>query len=531
MDFLLAVIPIIVLISLILAFRQSVIVSALVALASVVAIVLARGVDVMTIVAAMTRGVFVASEIMLIVFGAIVMLYVVRSMGLLAHVKKLFMDLSVDYRVHVLLVSFGVIYFIEGAAGFGTPAIIAVPLFMALGFKPVWSVALALIADSIPVSFGAVGLPVIFGVGSIIEPISADPQSVTTQVSLIITIVNILLTALLSLVLVATAVRQRGGSIRHFTEFIPFAIYSSLAVSVPAFAAAFFIGPELPSVIGGLVGMLVIGLMAHKRIGLPKDSHDAAESPAEEVAEERDIVRQDTALMKALSPYALLVVLLVVTRLPYIPLGDWLKSLTIGTSTLFGSAISYSIAPLYSAATILLVCALFALVIFRRHINVRRTLQSAARTIRRPFVALISVLMFVQVFIYSATADVESLPLTIAEVLSDASAGFWPFVAPFVGALGAFVAGSATVSNLIFSGLQHDIALSAHFNVAQMLSLQAMGASIGNIIALHNVVAAVTIAGLSERYSHKIVRANITPMIILLVVLGIIGLLMASAIA
>ena len=158
MDLLLALAPIIVLITLILVFKKSVIFSAFTALLSVVYIVLFRGVEVATVLAAMTRGVFVASEIILIVFGAIVMLYVVRARGLLAHVQRLFMDLSADYRVHVLLVSFGVVYFIEGVAGFGTPALIAVPLFIALGFKPLWSVALALIADSIPVSLSLIPL-------------------------------------------------------------------------------------------------------------------------------------------------------------------------------------------------------------------------------------------------------------------------------------------------------------------------------------------------------------------------------------
>lgn len=525
MDFLLALAPIVILITLILVFRQSVITSALAALASVVAIVLARGVDGLTVAAAMTRGVFVASEIMLIVFGAIVMLYVVRSMGLLAHVKKLFMDLSTDYRVHVLLVSFGVVYFVEGAAGFGTPAIIAVPLFMALGFKPVWSVVLALLADSIPVSFGAIGLPVIFGVGSVIEPLTSDAGSIVTQTSLLVTVVNVGITILLALLLVATAVRQRGGSLRHFTEFVPFAIYSSLAVSMPAFAAAYFIGPELPSVIGGLAGLVIIGVMARRHIALPRDSHDWAETPAEEEVEERDIVRQDTALIKSLSPYALLVLLLVLTRLPYLPLGEWLKSISVGTTSLLGAAIPYSIAPLYSAATILLVCALFALIIFRKHIRIKETLDSAIRAVGRPFVALVCVLMFVQVFIYSATASADSLPVSIARILSETSGALWPFFAPFVGAIGAFVAGSATVSNLIFSGLQFDIALSSHLDVAQMLSLQVMGASFGNIVALHNVVAALTIAGLSEKHSHRIVRANFAPMILLLLVLGFVGLL------
>lgn len=524
MDLLLALTPLVVLISLILIFRQSVIVSACAALLLVIGIVLFRGVDIMTVFAGMTRGIFVASEIILIILGAVVMLYVARAMGLLVHTKRLLMDLSADYRVHVLLVSFGVVYFIEGAAGFGTPAIIAVPLFMALGFKPLWSVALALIADSIPVAFGAIGLPVIFGISSIIEPLANNAEQITSQVTVLVAGMNIFLTSILALALVAVSVRQRSGSLRHFTEFIPFALLSSLAVSVPAFLAAYLIGPELPSVIGGLAGVLIIGLMAHRRIGLPKDSHDAAETHTQELAENRDIKRQDAAIMKALAPYGLLVLLLITTRLPYLPIGDWLKSIVVGGDSLFGTAIPYSIEPLYSAATILLVCAVFAIMIFRKHFSIRSIVSGAIGAVWRPFIALIFVLSFVQVFIYSQTPTAASLPLIIAQALSEASGIFWPFVAPFVGALGSFVSGSATVSNLIFSGLQYDIALSSQLSVALMLSLQAIGAGFGNVIALHNVVAALTIAGVSERYSHQIIRKNIPPMVVMLVMLGIIGL-------
>lgn len=525
MDFLLALTPIIVLLVFILVFRKSVIFSATATLLTALAISLYRGVEAVTISAAALRGAFVATEIILIIFGALVMLYAVRSRGLLDQIKILFTNLTNDYRVHVLLVSFGIIYFFEGVAGFGTPAIVAVPLFIALGFKPLWAVALALVADTIPVSFGAIGLPISFGIGSVIEPLTNNATEITNSVAVIVAIINIVLSTLLAYVLVAIAVRQRGGSIHHFTEFIPFATLSALAVSLPAVGAALLFGPELPSVIGGLFGVVIISLLAHHRIGLPKDAADQHITTKELRAEDRRIARADRKLLKSLSPYGLLVTLLVITRIPYIPIGEWLRSISIGTPSLLDSTVPYTIAPFYSAAFILLICAVFTLAISFRHVHPKVVILDALKSISRPYAALLLVLMFVQIFIYSAPLGGDSMPVIIAQTISGISGNFWPLIAPFIGALGAFISGSATVSNVIFSGLQYDIAASSGLHIASMLSLQTIGASLGNMIALHNIIAALTIAGVSEHYSHHIVRNNLPPLAILVSTVGVIGLI------
>jgi len=528
MLFVVALLPILVLISFVLVLKRSVVFSATAALITAVIAAIYWGVSTQVLFAASARGLFVATEIILIIIGALIMVKAVQSRGLFKQLEILITSLSSDYRVQTMMVSFGVVYFIEGVAGFGTPAIVAVPLFMALGFRAVSAVTLTLIADSIPVSFGAIGLPITFGVGSVVDTIATDPQSVTSQVVFVTAAINVFMSVLLALLLTATVIRLKNGKIKAFIEFVPFAVISGLAVGIPSFIIAISFGPELPSVVGGLVGLFIIGLLAHHNIGIPKDAAQVELDNKELKIENRQILHADKAIYKSLSPYVLLIVLLVLSRLPYLPIGDWLRSVRFGSDSLLGSQITYFIAPLYSTAAILLICAAFTVAVSWRHMeSPKNTIIGVLKSVLRPFAALLLVLVFVQIFIYSGTDLRDSMPLLLAQNISSFSGSYWPFVAPFIGALGAFISGSATVSNLIFSGLQYDIAVAAGLPAYIMLSIQTVGASIGNMIALHNIVAALTIAGVTEHYSHRIIKNNLTPAAVLLVAAGSIGLLLS----
>ncbi|MBN1262209.1 MAG: L-lactate permease, partial [Anaerolineae bacterium] len=114
--------------------------------------------------AAVCEGIFIALSIIWIVFGALLLLNTLQASGAVNAIRDGFMHISPDRRVQTIIVAWLFGAFIEGAAGFGTPAAICAPLLVALGFPPLAAVVVALIADSSPVSFGAVGTPVLIGV-------------------------------------------------------------------------------------------------------------------------------------------------------------------------------------------------------------------------------------------------------------------------------------------------------------------------------------------------------------------------------
>lgn len=140
---------------------------------------------------------------------------------------------------------------------------------------------------------------------------------------------------------------------------------------------------------------------------------------------------------------------------------------------------------------------------------------------------LLPVLVFVQLFIFSQVDGGESMPQIIATNISNAAGPSWPLFAPVVGALGSFVAGSGTVSNLIFTSVQYDVAIAAGFSVPLILTLQGLGAAAGNMIALHNVVAAATIAGVDQNRSYEIIKKTIKPLALLLLAYGATGLVVS----
>jgi lactate permease len=134
-------------------------------LITVVLTLLVWQVSALRITASIVEGLIIASSVVLIVFGALGFLEVMRAGGGLALIRLEFLKVSPDSRIQMLFVGFLLVCFIEGAAGFGTPATVAAPLLIALGFPAIAAVCLALMADGSAVTFGAVGTPMIVGIG------------------------------------------------------------------------------------------------------------------------------------------------------------------------------------------------------------------------------------------------------------------------------------------------------------------------------------------------------------------------------
>jgi lactate permease len=132
----------------------------------------------------------------------------------------------------------------------------------------------------------------------------------------------------------------------------------------------------------------------------------------------------------------------------------------------------------------------------------------------------------VQVFINSGSADMPSMPITLAEGMASATGALWPLFAPIVGALGAFIAGSNTVSNMMFALFQFSTAEGIGLNLAGITTvvvLQAVGGAAGNMICVHNVVAASATVGLVDR-EGDLIRKTLITMVYYVVQAGLVGM-------
>ena len=214
-------------------------------------------VPIVQITASIIEGWFIAASILIIVFGAIFLLKTLSQSGAIDVIKQGFMDITPDRRIQLIIIAWLFGSFLEGASGFGTPAAICAPLLVALGFNPLAAVSLALIADSSAVSFGAVGTPVLVGIKRGLSEVSASQLQdiATTAVS-----IDLFVGIFIPLIMVSILTRFWGEnqSYKEGLALWPFAIFSGLAFIFPAWVVANLLGPEFPSIIGGLIGLVLV---------------------------------------------------------------------------------------------------------------------------------------------------------------------------------------------------------------------------------------------------------------------------------
>lgn len=496
------------------------------------------------VLASSLQGLIITVTVLWIVFGAILMLNTLKHTGAISAIRGGFTNISPDRRIQAIIIAWCFGAFIEGASGFGTPAAIAAPLLVAIGFPALAAVLLGMMIQSTPVSFGAVGTPILVGINkgldnqAIGHTLSAGGsswdiylQQVTTNVALIHATVGTLMPVLM--VMMLTRFFGRNRSWTEGLSILPFAIFAGLAFTVPYALTGMLLGPEFPSLIGGLVGLALVVTAARRGFLVPKNSWDFApenEWPAEWLGslklDLKEAAGRPMSLLLAWLPYVALALLLVASRVsPEFKAS--LLSVSLAFTDLLGEkGVSASIEPLYLPGGLLVLCALLATLIQARALApLGRAVSESSRILIGAGFVLIFTVPMVRIFINSGVngADLASMPVTTANFAAGLVGEFFPALSATIGALGAFIAGSNTVSNMMFSQFQFEVAQTLGVSTAAMLALQAVGAAAGNMIAIHNVVAASATVGLLGREGATL-RKTALPTLYYLLVTGLIGL-------
>jgi lactate permease len=500
------------------------------------------------VAAATVTGVVTAATLLWIIFGAIFLLNVLQESGALRRIRQGFTDITPDRRLQVIIVAWLFGAFIEGAAGFGTPAAVAVPLLVGLGFPGMAAVLAGMVIQSTPVSFGAAGTPILVGVGTGLADPAVEAYAAglglaewTDFLAFIGTRVAWLHAAagvLIPLFVVALMTRYFGAR-RSFADGLrvwKFAVFASLAMTVPYVLMANLLGPEFPSLFGGLVGLAIVIPAARRGILAPNDGPPWDFEPRERwdpdwtgTIEVRDVGHRDgdeaMSMGLAWTPYLLVGLLLVVTRLRALPLSGWLQGVTVRFENLFDTAITATVQPLYLPGTIFIVVGLVTYVLHRmRPADLGRALASSSTVMVGASAALLFTVPMVQVFINSGggAAGYDSMPIMLAEGVAAVTGSAWPLFAPLIGGLGAFVAGSNTVSNMMFSLFQFGVAERINVDPTWVVALQAVGGAAGNVICVHNVVAASAVVGLTGR-EGLVIRKTLLPFAYYVLLTGALG--------
>lgn len=505
------------------------------------------------VAAATIHGVLTAVNVLFIVFSAILILNTLKESGAISAIRRGFMDISPDRRVQMIIVAWLFGCLIEGSTGWGTPSAVAAPLLLALGFPAMACVMAVLIIQSTPVSYGAVGTPLLIGVNSGLEnkedvasaltSIGKDLPAYIFDISGNVGFIHATVGFLIPLILCGFLTRFFGEK-RSFTEGLkaaPFAIFAGLAFTIPYFLTAKFIGPELPSIVGAIVGMALVIPAAKRGFLTPKETFDFG--PREHWEKEwvseltinnaEDETKPNFTVLRAFAPYLIIILILILTR-TIKPLKAWLNSdaVTIAYTNILGTTITNKTQLLYSPGSVLLLVSIICIFLFKMKGDmVKKSWSASAKTMLAAAPALLFSVPMVQVFINSGTApdaavQMLAMPKVLAAAAAGAFEGMWPLVSPWIGALGAFIAGSNTVSNMMFAHFQWGTATQIGLDVAdagKVVALQAVGGAAGNMISVHNVVAACAVVGLVNREGY-VIRKTLISMSYYVIQAGLIGM-------
>ncbi len=392
------------------------------------------------VLASTLQGLVITIGLLWIIFGAILLLNTLKHSGGITAIRAGFTTVSPDRRIQAIIIAWLFGCFIEGASGFGTPAAIAAPLLVAIGFPAMAAVLMGMLVQSTPVSFGAVGTPIIVGVNSGLDTATIGAQLVEQgsswqaylqQITSSVAITHAIVGTVMPLIMVLMLTRFFGKekSWKAGFEVLPFAIFAGLAFTLPYVATGVFLGPEFPSLLGGLIGLGIVTTAARMGFLVPKrtwDFADAKDWPSEWLGSVEmkleDLAARPMSTFRAWLPYVLVGALLVISRV-FPDVGNLLKAWNIAFNDLLGEAgVSASIQPLYLPGGILV---LVVLATFFLHGMKARELGAAVKEsssvlLSAGFVLLFTVPM-VRILINSGVnaGELASMPINMARYVAD----------------------------------------------------------------------------------------------------------------
>ncbi|WP_377893110.1 L-lactate permease [Alteromonas sp. R78001] len=497
--------------------------------------------------ASVISGALLALTPLSIIAGAIFLFKCMEITGALAILRKALDGVSANPVAQQMIVGWAFMFLIEGASGFGTPAAIAAPILYSLGFPALRVALFCLVLNTIPVTFGAMGTPVWFGL-SLLELPQQSVLEIAQQAALINTIA--------APIIVILALRLVVSDTADIKKNLLFILLSTCACTLPYLGLSYF-GVEFPSLLGGLIGLIITLLLAKYKIGIEATIQPAANRTAATAHSPKQTPEQPPEntvplkmLVKAAFPLWGTVLLLVLTRLPELGLKALLQatepalhislgflgtfhistSLVASLTSILDTAVTWKHSVLYIPSIIpFAVTGSVTLWLFR-HSSDSNSLKTASQQtltrMRTPFFAMLGALIFVNMMMLGDSSGQNSAAVAqIGHHLAQITGANWTFFAPLLGALGSFFSGSATISNLTFAGIQTTIAEQLSLPLTTILALQSVGAAMGNMVCINNIVAVTAILGLQNR-DGDILKSTSLILAVFAVVAGGMGVLL-----
>src|SRR3954451_23475718 len=478
-------------------------------------------------------AVFGFFPIMFIVINAVWIYNMTRETGDFATLRQSFSAVSSDQRVQAVIIAFCFGALLEALAGFGTPVAICSVMLIALGFQPIKAASVALVANTAPVAFGAIAIPIITLAGVTGLPQDALGSMVGRQTPF--------LALLVPLILVFLVDGRRG-----LRETWPVALVGGVAFAIGQFVCSNYISIELTDIIASLLSVLaIVGFMrlwspARIQTGVPSggprpavagsSTHDPA-LEAQIRRREDDHVDTRADIIGAYAPYAIIIAVFALAQ--WGPIKDFLAGRTQqfswpGLDVLNAKAeppksLTFKFDWLAAAGTMLLIAGLLTMAVLR--IRPGAALRAYGETLDRLKWAILTV---ASVLALAYVMNLSGETITLGSWVAGAGSAF-AFFSPMIGWLGTAITGSDTSSNSLFGALQVTAAQKAHLSPTLVAAGTESGGVLGKMISPQNLAIGAAAVGMTGQ-EGDLFRRVIKWSLILMVAMCVLAYLQSTSV-
>ena len=445
-----------------------------------------------------------------IVFSAIVLYRVTVETGKFEIIKDSVGGITGDKRLQALLIAFAFGAFLEGGSGFGTPVAVAAAMLTGLGFSPFYAAGICLLANTAPVAFGAIGIPVITLAGITGLPL----RDLSANVGRICAPVSLFVPAYLIMVM---------GGWRALSGVIPAAVLCGVIFAGLQFAISNYFGPYLTDIVGSIA--TICGLVLLLRFWKPKDNYDGGHGAS--VVPPR---HSAGAILMAWMPYILLVMFVslwgiddvkkilnqATSSFPWPGLHNQVIRETPAVATATPYAAVYSFNWLAASGTACFFAAVASALVLK--VSFGRFLGIIAATSKQLFFSMVTIASVLGLaYLMNYCGATATLGLAFA-----ATGVVFPFFSALLGWLAVFLTGSDTSANALFGNLQVVTANKLHLNPVLMAASNSAGGVMGKMISLQSIAVAAAATGMKLEDEAKLFRFTMRHSLFLASVIGLV---------
>ncbi|MFD3156365.1 L-lactate permease [Haloimpatiens sp. FM7330] len=434
--------------------------------------------------------------IMIVIMAAVFTYNVSLHTNSMETIKKILSNITTDERILVLILAWGFGGFLEAVAGFGTAVAIPASILAAMGLDPIFASVICLIANTVPTAFGAIGIPVT--TLAKVAGLDVNVLSYTTAIQLTLFIV------IIPLVLVILTAK----SIRGVKGVIGISLASGIAFAIPQLLAAKYMGAELPALLGSISSMAVTIFLAKKFHKENKNKNN----------KNKDISFKEGVI--AWMPYILIFTFIILSSSLFPSIKSALESISTSLYIYNGQGAKPFVFKWIATPGVLIIIAAFigGMIQGAKFVNLVKVLIDTMKQLTKSAITVLSIVALAKVMGYSGMID------SIAQILAKVTGRFFPFISPIIGALGTFVTGSDTSSNVLFGQLQVNVANSINANPYWLTAANAAGATAGKMISPQSIAVATAATGLVGS-EGKIFNKTLKFCIVYVIVLGVMVLI------